>query len=378
MTEVEDAYDKIREMLSYRVFTPLPKNELVDKLLRNIYPEEEAFIIANGFKRAFWPVSVRRLRKRTKMKKKELKKKIDDMMEKGKVVRRGLFGLNYVVLPGYFPGLFEEYFTFSKDDPERLKKAGEAHFGLIQSGFQVEHHIEGYPHFRVVPAVEPLEKTIEIEKSIKVKKRVLSFEELKKLMKRYKTLGVQPCSCRITGKLSGNTCKLTEENFCVSAGPLARFLIKEGVSRRVNYDELMEIFRRAEKEGLVHNTLNMKKGSFFVCNCCPCCCGYLTQIKLFGNKNAVVPSNFIPLIDIEKCKVCSICAKKCPMDAIVKTSDDKMEIDLDSCIGCGVCAANCPNDSITLKKVKNNKPARGHIGIVRKLRGSSKKEKKSK
>ena len=73
VTEVEDVYDKIRVMLSSRLFTPLPKNELTEKLLKNIYPEEEAFIVANGFKRAFWPVSVRRIRKRTKMKKKELK-----------------------------------------------------------------------------------------------------------------------------------------------------------------------------------------------------------------------------------------------------------------------------------------------------------------
>ena len=369
MTEVEDVYDKLRVLLSHRHFTPLPKNELVDKLLKNIYSEEEAFIVANGFKRSFWPVTLRRIRKRTKMKRKELKKKIKEMRDKGKLVKRG----HFVLLPGYFPGLFEEYFTFSKDDPERLKKAGEAHFSLIQSGFHVEHHAAGFPVFRVVPAVDPIQKTIEIDKSIKVKNRVLSYEELKKLMKRYKTLAVQPCSCRITGKLSGNPCKLTDENFCVSAGPLARFLIKEEVARRVSYDELMEIFKRAEKEGLVHHTLNMKKGAFFVCNCCPCCCGYLTQLTFFGNRNAIAISNFIPRIDIEKCKVCSLCAKKCPLGAIIKSSDDKMEIDLDLCIGCGICASNCPNGAITLKKVKNYKPVKGHIGVLRKIRRASKK-----
>lgn len=49
----------------------------------------------------------------------------------------------------------------------------------------------------------------------------------------------------------------------------------------------------------------------------------------------------------EKCKVCAICAKKCPVDAISKLSDNStFVIDQDKCIKCGICMAKCPFKAI--------------------------------
>jgi len=39
----------------------------------------------------------------------------------------------------------------------------------------------------------------------------------------------------------------------------------------------------------------------------------------------------------------------------------------DVCIGCGVCASNCPSESITLKKVRDMKPADSFIEAVTKM-----------
>ena len=53
-------------------------------------------------------------------------------------------------------------------------------------------------------------------------------------------------------------------------------------------------------------------------------------------------------IDAEKCKGCSICAKKCPVSAISGEVKSPFVIDEEKCIKCGVCAEVCKFDAVTL------------------------------
>jgi NADH:ubiquinone oxidoreductase subunit F (NADH-binding)/Pyruvate/2-oxoacid:ferredoxin oxidoreductase delta subunit/(2Fe-2S) ferredoxin len=46
-------------------------------------------------------------------------------------------------------------------------------------------------------------------------------------------------------------------------------------------------------------------------------------------------------IDVEKCKGCGLCSKKCPVDAIVGTIKNPHYIIEDKCIGCGTCFDVC-------------------------------------
>jgi ech hydrogenase subunit F len=49
------------------------------------------------------------------------------------------------------------------------------------------------------------------------------------------------------------------------------------------------------------------------------------------------------------CILCSICARKCPADAIVvDRKEGKWELNAYRCIVCGECAAACPKKSITM------------------------------
>jgi len=364
MTESEDNYEKLRILLSPPSAVPLPKNELTDKLLHNIFTEEEAYIIGNGIKKAIRPTTARKIRKRTGIPKKDLKEKLSDMKYTSKILKFGPF---YILLP-YLPGFFEFYFTTNRDDPKRIKKAGEAHYELIKRGFHAKHAATGYPLYRVIPAVEPTEKTIEVNQDLQVQHQVLPYEVLKKYLSKYKTFAVQPCSCRTAAKYSGNPCKCTDENFCVSAGLLARYIISDNVGRQVSLDELMEIMKKAEKEGLVHETINTVKASMFICNCCSCCCGFLKTVKELGNYDSITKSNFEPLRDKEKCTLCNKCLEICPMGAIKRVEDspkDIMEFNYDLCIGCGLCASNCPSNAISLKKVRNEVPIKGLIGLLR-------------
>lgn len=53
-----------------------------------------------------------------------------------------------------------------------------------------------------------------------------------------------------------------------------------------------------------------------------------------------------PEIDAEKCKGCTACARKCPVNAITGTVKQPHVIDADKCIKCGACKATCKFDAI--------------------------------
>ena len=51
-------------------------------------------------------------------------------------------------------------------------------------------------------------------------------------------------------------------------------------------------------------------------------------------------------IDVEKCRGCTLCAKKCPSGAIMGAVKSPHYIIPDKCIGCGACKEVCPFDAV--------------------------------
>jgi Pyruvate/2-oxoacid:ferredoxin oxidoreductase delta subunit len=365
-------YEQLRILLSTgENVIALPKHVVIEKLLSNMYTEEEAKILTSSFEKVGTPTNLRTISKLSGIPKEELKAILEDMNYKGKLFKLGPL---YMLLP-YLPGGFEVYFSTNRDDPERIKKVAEAHIELRKLGFSFELSASDYPIFRVVPAIEPTEKLVEVSNSMDVKFQVLPYEILQNVMSNAvpKLYAVVPCSCRTASKLAGKPCNRTDENFCVTTGMLARSIIDQEIGQEVTLDELMEIMEKAEKQGLVHQTFNMQDTSVFVCNCCSCCCGFLRSVKDLNNYGSITKSNFEPEINLENCTLCEACMEICPMEAIYHhwphnkdLSDDMMLIRRDRCIGCGVCASNCPSEAISLVKTKNIIPLKERTELMSK------------
>lgn len=58
-----------------------------------------------------------------------------------------------------------------------------------------------------------------------------------------------------------------------------------------------------------------------------------------------------PVIDKEKCILCGICSKYCPLWVIDVEKDEKsITIDYEYCKGCGICEEVCPKSAISMNE----------------------------
>jgi hypothetical protein len=269
MSDMSEIYEKLRVLLSPKGFVQLPKHELTDKLLTNLYSEEEAKLIVTCFKGFRVKESFEEVKEQSGIPEKELSDMLTEMLQKGKMRSEGEFDFYMLA---YLPGVFEDYFTVNRDDPEKMKIVAEAHRALQKIGFNpdIEFPLKSTPDFtneagwRFVPAIEPITKTLKIDETVEPEHQILPFEILGEYLGGYDTFAVLKCSCRNAAGLAGEPCQRTDENFCLAAGSGAQAAADAGVGKRLNYDEAMTLLKKAAETGLVHSTLNMQAPSSFV------------------------------------------------------------------------------------------------------------------
>ena len=348
----------------------LPKHPVTDKLLTNLFNEKEAMLIVACFEKCGEALSAEDLAKKANIPVADLIEVFDDMNSKGKLLK--VSGNRYMLLP-YVPSTSERYFIRRKDDPDKMKKVAEAQTELWNLGLLDELNRVGYPTFRVIPSIEPVKRTITLNETIKPEHQVMPYEQLEERIAKIEPqkFVVFPCPCRTAKELAGEPCKLTTEDFCTAVGVFAEGSIKEGIGREVNREEYLDIMKKAEQLGLVHQTSNIQDSTLFICNCCSCCCPHLISRKKFHDDGNSAKSNFFPEIDSEKCILCEECVNVCPMDAMYHHwshledgSDEYIRIRKEVCIGCGDCATVCPNEAITLKKISSEDPVPSYIELI--------------
>jgi len=194
---------------------------------------------------------------------------------------------------------------------------------------------------------KPQLRTIPVNKSINNDLPIMTYENAAYLVRDAKKSVVAPCICRREQKLIGMGCDKPEET-CLVFNRAADYYLQNGLGRKIDQQEVMDILNVAESTGLVLQPSNAKK-IVNICCCCGDCCGVLRNLKTFPKPANLISSPFFAKADPQTCSGCGVCLERCQMDAI-QLEDESSSIDIDRCIGCGLCVSTCPTGSIALSR----------------------------
>ena len=166
---------------------------------------------------------------------------------------------------------------------------------------------DGYGLMRVIP----------VESAIEGIPGVTDDERLSHYLDKYDVFSVSPCSCRASRTSLGDGCGHLAEDMCVQMGKGAEHYIRTGRARQITREEALEIVKRAEENGLMHDIPNIEGAgeSAAICNCCACACFGLRAGLMFGARDAI-RSNFVAEVDEATCVACAQCVEVCPGHAL--------------------------------------------------------------
>ncbi len=132
-----------------------------------------------------------------------------------------------------------------------------------------------------------------------------------------------------------------DEEKCVACGRCVEVCPKNVLSLHPVAEPVRVMCRAAEEGYLVSD--NCDRGCIGCERCMNAC--------KFG---AITMKNHLPMIDLDKCRGCMMCAEVCPTRAIWADWDHRKiaEIKQDDCIGCTLCKRSCPFEAVvgTLKQ----------------------------
>ncbi|MCR4804725.1 MAG: FAD-dependent oxidoreductase [Clostridia bacterium] len=209
---------------------------------------------------------------------------------------------------------------------------------VVGSGeYMVEHptladdHPEVATMFNLAPQ-EPLElasklippggagigmHVIPVEEAIDGASKSVSVEHLSHWLQKYDKFCTMVCACRKAQRIRGEGVGDIEGYMCIGVGDIAEFLVESGKDAHyITREEAMEIIKRAERKGYVHQITNLDGPERIVgiCNCSPGSCYGLRTSQLFNTPN-MSRSAYRAHVDKEKCVACGKCVEVCPSGA---------------------------------------------------------------
>jgi len=261
----------------------------------------------------------------------EVTSRLEAMVNRAVIHRREKNGEMLFSLLPVIPGLFE--FPYMKNDGSLdLDHLGELWEKYHHDAMSVAFSGNPTPAMRVFP----------VEASLKENSQVIVYEEARKIIEKADFIAVTRCACRA----SLNRCDGPLE-VCLTFGGIARFLTGLNSARKINHDEAIEILKKSDEAGLVHNVENHQDRPGIICNCCSCCCTILRGKTELHHPHAFAPSSYSARIDEDACTGCLVCAdERCPVGAI--STDGTVQVDEAECIGCGLCVSACPAEAISM------------------------------
>jgi len=191
-------------------------------------------------------------------------------------------------------------------------------------------------------------QVLPIEEKISDKEEALPYEKVSSIIENGQSFLVNDCICKKEKGLLGKPCDRPVQ-VCLAIAPIPGVFDNAPMGRVISRSEAYALLKKTEEKALVHLTSNLQYGSFYICNCCKCCCGVLRSINEFGiPAGEVVNSHYYAEIDPDLCTRCGLCSdERCQVGAI-EEGEDAYRIIRDRCIGCGLCISTCPAEAVRL------------------------------
>ena len=264
------------------------------------------------------PKTIEQLMKLTKMERQPLQKLLDDMSW------LGIIEYNWENLDGKNPAHEKRYIL-------PLFVPGSAEF-LNMRRSQINEHPEVAAFFERMTML-PLEKitpmvppggagigmhVIPVEKAIETEQEAIGLEKISYWLHKYEGKYAKSlCSCRASRDKLGEGCGDDVENWCIAVGDMADYVVQTQRGEYITYDEAMEIFKKAEDNGFVHQITNIdgEQKIFGICNCNVNVCNALRTSQLFNTPN-MSRSAYVAAVETEKCVACGRCVENCPAGAV--------------------------------------------------------------
>ena len=295
------------------------------KLLKKIFTPDEAEL-AMKLKLTF--EKIEDIAARTGLDRAYLDTMLPEMGRKGQVFRIQFGDVSvYKLLPFVF-GIYE--FQLPRIDREFTELFEE----YTEKAF-------GREFFSRTPA---LMKVVPIGVEVDPGSTVEPYESVVRLIDGAKSWMVNECICKKERALMGHRCDRPME-VCLAFAPVEHVFDNVKTGRAITREEAYRILKKSEDAGLVHMVSNTASGHIYICNCCKCCCLPLRSVKRIS-KHATARSNYVAVVDADKCTACGLCADRCQVDAI-EVGEFAV---VGECIGCGLCATTCPSEAIRMKR----------------------------
>ena len=298
------------------------------KLLKKIFTPDQAELFCN-MRLTF--ETVEEIAQRTGRSLDGLEELLNTMSQKGQLFMIKLGNtVHFKMLPWVF-GIYE--FQLGRLDKE-LAELAEEYTPFYSMQF-----------FSKMPQ---LMQVLPIEGELSAKEEAMPYEKVSFIIEHGQSFLVNDCICKKEKGLLGKPCDRPVQ-VCLAIAPIPGIFDNSPAGRVISKAEAYELLKMTEEKGLVHLTSNVQYGSYYICNCCKCCCGVLRAINDLGIPAMdVVNAHYYAEIDPDKCVSCGLCLdERCQVGAI-EEGEDAYRIIQDRCIGCGLCVSTCPGEAVHL------------------------------
>ena len=309
---IKSSYAELTERLN-KFPQGAPPSAYLERILALIFSEEEARLASRLPIAPFKPP--RPPREPGRPAAAEAERTLDEMAARALIVDASMDGKRLYFLPPPIAGFFE----FSMMHGGR---GGANHDALAELFEQYIHEEDDFMLDLFGVGETKLGRILVREPSLDGDRHlhVLDHERATAVIDDAYDLAVGTCYCRHQKEHLGEACDAPLE-MCMALNSAAGVIVRNGLGRRLETAEALELLARAQDEGLVQFAENVRTRVNFICNCCSCCCEPLGAARRFAHLDPIHTTRFLPVVDEALCNACGKCAAACPVASL--TVSDK-------------------------------------------------------